>query len=379
MVQKSQAKINPELLKWAREECGFTHEEAVQKYFNPEKLRKAEEGKDFLTFKQLLFISKRYRRTPAFFYLKSPLKEPTIEDFRTIRAEKFHLSPILREQITSIKEKRELAVEFQKYDKNYDYSYINSITIDKNPEEIAIQVLNLLNIDLSERKKWRNEYNALNAWKNAFEKIGVFVFQISRVDIKEMRGFSISEMPYPSITLNRSDSPLGRIFTLIHEFSHIMLDKGGLCTLTVNDENYFEIERFCNAISGAVLVPEFILKNIEIVKNQKKGKDWDYDELNYLKKIFWASHEVILRRLLIIEKTNTAYYQKMRRYWNKLPKPSKGGPEKIYEKILRIHPKNYIKIVLNAMYENNITLVDVSRYLGMKLKHLDNLEQNLEG
>jgi len=149
-----------------------------------------------------------------------------------------------------------------------------------------------------------------------------------------MRGFSISEIPYPTITLNRSDSPLGRIFTLIHEFSHLLLDKGGLCTLTVNDENHFEIEKFCNAISGAALVPEFLLKNIEIVKNQEKEKEWEYDELDYLKKIFWASHEVILRRLLIIEKTDTAYYQKKRKYWSQLPKPSKIIVDK------RVKPKN---------------------------------------
>jgi len=379
MIQKSKAKINPELLKWAREQCGFTHEEAAKNYFNPEKLKKAEEGREFLTFRQLLIISKRYRRSPAFFYLKNPPKEYLIEDFRTIKSEKFKLSPILREHIINVKEKKDLAVEFQKYDKIYDYSYIKLININENPENAANKILDLLNVDISERKKWKNEYDALNAWKDAFERIGIFIFQVSRIDIKEMRGFSISEIPYPIIALNRSDSPLGRIFTLIHEFCHILLDKGGLCTLSSKDERHFEIERFCNAVAGAVLIPGFLLKNIKIIKNQDKSKEWEYDELNYLKKIFWASHEVILRRLLIINKTTIEYYQKMRLYWNKLPILSKGGPEKPFQKVLRTHPKNFIKIVLNAMYENNITLVDVSNYLEMKLKHLNNLEQCLEG
>jgi len=46
-----------------------------------------------------------------------------------------------------------------------------------------------------------------------------------------------------------------------------------------------------------------------------------------------------------------------------LPKPSKKGYEKQYEKVLRTHSPNYIKIVLSAMYTRNITLQDVSFYL----------------
>ncbi len=46
-----------------------------------------------------------------------------------------------------------------------------------------------------------------------------------------------------------------------------------------------------------------------------------------------------------------------------LPKPSKKGYEKHYEKVLRTHSPNYIEIVLSAMYNRNITLQDVSFYL----------------
>ncbi len=46
-----------------------------------------------------------------------------------------------------------------------------------------------------------------------------------------------------------------------------------------------------------------------------------------------------------------------------LPKPSKKGYEKQYEKVSRTHSPNYIKIVLSTMYNRNITLQDVSFYL----------------
>ena len=137
MIQKSEAFINPNLLKWAREQCGFTHEESVQTRFSSDKLRKAEIGEENLTFQQFIFIANRYKRSPAFFYLKQHLDEKLIHDFRKLRDVETHLSPVLREQIINIKEKREIAVEFKNFDKEFDYEYINSITLEQHPEDIA--------------------------------------------------------------------------------------------------------------------------------------------------------------------------------------------------------------------------------------------------
>lgn len=380
MVQKNSAFINKDILRWAREECGFSYQDAVKSDFNPEKLEKVEQGREKLTFKQLLVLAKRYKRPPAFFYLKSKPDEQLIEDFRTIRPSNFQFSPNLREAIVNINEKRTFAAEHQSYDKDYDYSYIKSISITENPENVSKMIINLLKISLDAREKWKNEYNAFNSWKNAIERIGILIFQITEVKVQEMRGFSISESPYPTIALNRSDQPLGRIFTLIHELCHLMLKKGGICRFGVDDEKHFEIERFCNAVAGAVLVPKETLQTMNIVKRHKIDENWDQRELSSLKRIFWASNEVILRRLLIIESTSKEFYQKMRSYWMKLPKTKRSGfGERQYEKILSVNSRNFIEIVLNAMYDKQISMVDVSNYLDLNLKNLKNLEEKLRG
>lgn len=369
--------INPKMLKFAREQSGLSLEEATKSYLNAKKLEKAEKGEVQLTFKQFLNIANVYKRPPAFFYLEKPLKEDLINDFRTLKSKDIKFSPILRDQIKIIKEKRNLAVKFQKYDKQYDYFYINSITFDDNPELVALKIFDMLNIDMKKRRKWKSKYDALNGWKSAIENIGILIFQISGVKIKEMRGFSISKTPYPTIVLNRSDSPLGRIFTLIHELVHIMLAKGGICTHNLKDERHYKVEEFCNAVSGAVLVPRNLLEKTIIVKRHR-SMDWKKDELDSLKKIFWVSHEVILRRLLIIEQTTKDFYQEMRKYWSKLSKPLGGGPERQSKKVISTHSTNYIKIVLNALYNNQITFTDVSYYLNMKLKYLPALESYMK-
>ncbi|GAI87575.1 unnamed protein product [marine sediment metagenome] len=131
MSQKSYAYINPKMLKLAREQSGFTIEKAAKSYLRPEKLRRAEEGEIKLTFKQFLQLARKYRRPPAFFYLDEPPKEKLINDFRTLGPKEVKFSPLLRDQIKIIKEKRALAVKFQDYDNKHIF-WIPILNIYKN-------------------------------------------------------------------------------------------------------------------------------------------------------------------------------------------------------------------------------------------------------
>ena len=53
------------------------------------------------------------------------------------------------------------------------------------------------------------------------------------------------------------DANAGRVFTLLHEFTHLLLRQGGVCDLVQTAENTPDsrLEAFCNAVAGAALVP----------------------------------------------------------------------------------------------------------------------------
>jgi len=84
MANSQLAFINPEILKLAREQCGYTIEQAAKSYLTPRKLERVERGDEHLTFKQFLKLANRYKRPLAFFYLIEPLKEE-ISNFRIKR------------------------------------------------------------------------------------------------------------------------------------------------------------------------------------------------------------------------------------------------------------------------------------------------------
>lgn len=376
MTEQQLAYINPKILKWARNDCGFSLEEAVKSDLNPEKLEKAEQGEVHLTYKQFLKIARRYRRPPAFFYLKNPPEEHLLDDFRTLESKETKFSPVLRDEFLKIKEKRSFAIKFKDYDKEYEYNYVNSISTDDQPIKTALKIRNLLAITLENQRGWKEKYEAFNSWKSSIEKIGILIFQLSGIELSEMRGFSISEIPYPVIGLNRKDSPFGRIFTLIHELCHIMIKRGGICTIQTKDEEHYEIEKFCNSVAGKVLIPtesfnRFLKDNDLFVK-----KNWSDDTLDKISRIYWVSKEVILRKLLDLNLTTPKYYNLKRNQWKKGEKEKKSFQESQFRKVLTTQSNNYIKIVINALNNNQITYHDLSFYLNMNLKHLDKLINN---
>jgi len=90
--------------------------------------------------------------------------------------------------------------------------------------------------------------------------------------VEEIRGFSLvrEERP-PVIVISSQDSPNGRIFTLFHEYSHILLEESGLCIPSeVIDKGQQDVEKFCNEFAGNFLVPTHHLK--ESIKKSQFSK-----------------------------------------------------------------------------------------------------------
>ena len=120
---------------------------------------------------------------------------------------------------------------------------------------------------------------------------------------EEARGFSISEKRFPVIVVNSGDAHGARIFTLLHEFTHILLDTGGICDLEEYSQAHTleqNIEKFCNRVAGAALVPASLLEAHVIAQRHGRYLEWEDEEIWNLSIEFSVSEEVIVRRLLIL-------------------------------------------------------------------------------
>lgn len=298
-MSRQDAFIRPELLTWAREEAGLTVEDAAKKVpIKPERLLACEQGNARLTVNQLRSLSKAYKRPLALFFLPGPPpRRASLRDFRRVPGEPERSeSPRLRYEIRRARYRRQVSHHLFE-DLGEEPPPFNPLTTTaEDPEAVATEIRQLLGVSREEQHDFTDEYRALNRWRDAIEQCGVMVFQATGVERNEMRGFSISEPVLPTIVTNVKDVPQARVFTMIHELTHIMLRACGLCDL----EEAQDIEVFCNRVAGATLVPREWLINEHLVRSRGPRPQWDEHQIGALARRYRVSREVIVRRLLIV-------------------------------------------------------------------------------
>lgn len=369
MAHVIQAFVNPELLVWAREDAGYDIEIAARRInVKPEKLIAVESGQAKLTVNQLRNLSNVYKRPLAFFYLPAPPKSDIyLQDFRHFTEEEQQgLSPELRLELRKAKARRDVALGLFD-DLDITPTVFEAIaSLSEDAEVVGKRIRDVLDIRFERQLNLRTDYDALHFWRDSMEACGVLVFQAS-VKKTEMRGCSMWFSPLPVIIMNAKDSPYGRVFTMTHELTHLMLRSAGLCDLG-NDK----VEVFCNAAAGEALVPsEFLLQESVVRSNGTHG--WSDEELSSLSSRYSVSPEVILRRLLTLEKTTEDFYQFKKREWAKSAKTSSGfAPVPL--RAVAAAGKTFVRLVLDSYHQNKISSTDAAQYLGVKLKHLTNIE-----
>lgn len=391
MVSRVEALVKPELLIWARETAGLTRDEAAKKVqVKPERLESWERGGRRPTINQLRKLSRAYKRPLAIFYLPEPPKTfKAMRDFRRLPGEiAGKESPQLRLEIRRAQYRREVAIDLYEALEGIPPSFTATANLSEDTENLASRIRELLGITYREQVGWKTPYEALNGWRSALEDIGVLVFQATGVEVSEMRGFSISDTPFPAIVVNIKDSPRGRIFTMLHEFVHIMIEKGGLCDLTEDrwrPPEEQEIEIFCNRVSGATLVPERYLLQEDIVAAKGQSLEWDDEEISTLAKRYNVSREVLLRRLLIIGLTTKEFYQRKREEFEaeyellEKSRSAQGGYAPPHRMAISSAGHLFTHLVLTSYHQERITSSDLSELLEVRLKHMPKIEKEVIG
>lgn len=375
-------KINPEILKWAREDAGYTFENL------PNNFRKNfqywENGERNPTWNQLCEISTQLKRPTAFFFRKNPPERKNIDFIEYIKSssESLTRSPQLNIALRQFIHKRQ---EYMVLLEEMNYPKISFHQFTKNSanvQDISLHIRSILGVNIETQKEWiytdkyrrdNKHYNFLNKWKEQINKLGVLVFEVSRVSLDEMRALCVYYDEYPIILLNGSDSVNGRIFSLLHELSHLILKHKAICDITHDNSKEF----LCNSVAAEVLVPEneFLKENI-VVNN--KNNTWTNHELNELSHKYGVSKETILLRLLNLHKTTLNFYDSKKIELNNrvINKNKKGGGSPVKNQI-KYNGKMYMKLFLTA-YENDIiTGSEFSEAVDLKLNDIDELIEEL--
>jgi Zn-dependent peptidase ImmA (M78 family)/DNA-binding XRE family transcriptional regulator len=382
MTEIIQALVNPETLIWAREQAGLTVEEAAWRVgVSSERLISWEVGKSVPTIRQARLLGKAYHRPTAFFYLSSSPSPPKeLTDFRRIPIEEARKPPALIYEIRRARFRRQTVVDIFSELDEHPPRFDLSVSLEDDPASIGNRIREYLRVDTESQFGWRDQYEALRAWIDVAEQRGILVFQFSDVEVEIARGFSISERPFPVISLNAKDAPRARIFTLLHECCHLAINHGGLCDLHEEDGG-FSVESFCNAAAAEGLVPRRPLLSQPEVEDNPDEPEWSDDRIRALSNRFMVSREVILRRLLTLGRTSQMFYQQKREEYleeYERLREQRGGFLQYHKRVLRDNGAAFTSCLLDAYRQGIVTAIDLSRYLGdVRLSYVDAIEHEL--
>ncbi|HXM63435.1 MAG TPA: ImmA/IrrE family metallo-endopeptidase [Terriglobales bacterium] len=376
MADKPVLKISPDLFRWARTSVGLPLVVAAKRIgVKPDKLEEWEGEQAFPTPRQLEKAADAYKRPVATFFLPEPPEEPPLPiDFRTPALTTRNFSTPTR---LAIRRARWLKEVYAEIGENRRANIPHQT--DSRPESLAAVIQGWLPKTLS-AVRGRQPDDALRVWRQSLEDDGLLVFQFS-LPAADAHAFSLAD-DVPTIVLNSRDSYSRRIFSIVHELAHLILRQPGLCSPSeyVDLDGSNQIEMRCNAAAALALVPDGDLAEQTPVARLRRGGDIS-EALEPLARAFAVSREVILRRLFDLEIVSRQGFRRtielLRREFEekqKLKKKRKIIVQPSTKAVSQLG-RNFVTNVLSAHERGAISDSDVAEYLGVRLHHVDKIQE----
>ena len=264
------AKINPDILKWARETAGYSIEEAAKmlglsdskERTAAEKLQAMENGSVEPKREILSEMARRYNRQLLVFYMEDvPEKNKELTDFRQ---QNLQVSPVERglgdALVRDIQVRQQIIKNSISEDENiHELSFVNSLKLTDEISIAANKIIEILNFNLTKFRKFRKVEDSFHYLRDLAESAGVFVIMVGdlghytrNIPIEVFRGFCIADRIAPFIVINSNDSKRAYSFTLLHEITHIFLGHSGISDLDEKNQT----EKFCNDTAAEILFPK---------------------------------------------------------------------------------------------------------------------------
>ncbi|MHB8359570.1 MAG: ImmA/IrrE family metallo-endopeptidase [Thermoplasmataceae archaeon] len=366
--------VDPEVLKWLRESSGWKIEEVSKRLgTNSETILEFEAGKKPPTLTQLGEMSKLFKRPIASFFLSKPKQnKPLPKDYRFLPNKTGIFD---KKTILAIRKSRSLQSISRELSVNIRYetqTKAEKVKLSEDPDAIARKYRELFDLSFEKQRKFKDAYKLFGYLRDVLEDSNILVFQFS-MPIEDARGFALADDIPSIVVINSKDSIEARLFTLMHEFGHILL---GETVIDIPDEsqaNRDSIERWCNAFSASFLLPK---ESISELFKEYRGRLTETETLNSLSRKYKVSKAVLLVKMLELDYISRQEFESvLARYvpkeTKKIEAKKKGISLTSDQRCLSEVGNKFVSLVANNFDKDFITYSDALSYLSIKSKNFD--------
>jgi len=379
--------VNPAVLRWARERLNLTPEHVAEaskqlahrhyEPISPEELLRWEEGiGEEPSLAHLETLAEIYVCPVGWFFLDAPPKWKQPFSLRGVR--EFHT--LSARTLTSLERFQELARWTVRLIQQSGQRWEVRI----RPQEISPSV--------AEAEKWAQEYRqrlgwtdavrremapdpreAFRWWRRTIEGLGIFCFELP-LGPQEVRGASLWYEGIPFILVNHEDveAATGRIFTLLHEFAHLISTGETLvCDFRETSRND---EPFANRFAARVLLSPQELRNSleQQIGSLAPRARWGDSLLDRIRKPFFVSRDVVAILLEEMGLAPRGFYEQKREQWKAGKRWGRGGrrPTQNEQKLQEVG-YSMSRLLDRAAQRPNFAWMDAALMLGMKVEKLE--------
>lgn len=382
MVAKT-VPVHPDTLRWAREEAGFNLTQAAEELKQPvERLHTWESGTQGVKLSDARKLADKYKVSLQLLYLREIPNEWRVEapkDFRREESRRpygYRLRMALRDAHTRQSWMRQYLIE----EGEKQLAWLSSRDEKEGSTMIANWIIDWLKVDRDAVERLPDDKEALTYWIEKLESKGVVVTSNNthnayKVDREEYSGLVLYDDYAPLILLNPADSAARRIFTLIHELAHLLLDKSsGISRIDfrVDDAGYDPLEVLCNQIAANVLIDESVFESVW------KTEDNVRQVISELSKRMKVSHSAIAvklraNKLINQDELNHLLGDYKKRYVEAEKNRTRFGRTVPDKQAIDRCGKLLVQSVLMAYDQGSINAIEIHDILRVKLKYLHQL------
>ena len=381
--------VNIERIAWCCQDFGITLEQLAQQCgVSQSTMDRAQQNKVAFSFAQLQKIAHYFGRGVLFFLEPEPVNAERVHSpqFRTLANQKPELNPTIKKIIQRAERHRDIYLALKEDLDAEDFPQFHPPDIPPNNPAKAARIA----------RQWLDSkvakpQNNFEAYRSAVEARGILVFRSMGYNgawqfpkDSKISGFNLYDQHCPVIVIKK-ESEARQTFTLMHELGHILMHQQSFIDDddSLKPQHSQQHEREANQFAGKLLVPTDFVEQLPRLNNVDVQ---EFDAvLHDFNKRWGVSTEVLVVSLIDAKHLRQSAYEEYKAWKDsayqkkqevQTGKPKTTIPRKYREREpIRIFGDGYVRTVLTALHDKQITLNKATSYLdGIKVSDLHKLE-----
>ena len=269
MGQSIRYEVKRDVLLWAIKESQKSINDIELKF---SKINEWINGDSAPTMKQIESLANFLKIPFGYMFLATPPKTNVMKvEFRSIDNKLPEVSKNLKDTLLEMDRNQSWMSELRQELGWGKLDIIKNFDIKVNDKATNVEVAKLAKKLLGLEEEWYLNHStnekAYNYLREKLEDAGILVMQNGvvgfdthrKLELNEFRAFMLYDDYAPLIFVNGTDSTAGKIFSLMHEFVHILYQQDDI----ISESSRVEIkanERKINQIASEVLIPQEVIK-----------------------------------------------------------------------------------------------------------------------